>query len=193
VARRIAILGWGSLLWDGGDDFDSQHGPWHADGPLLRLEFSRISRSGNGRLTLVIDPHNGAPTPVAYCLSRRSAVEDAIEDLRRREKTTVANIGYICRAAGTCRYRDKESYDKVVAWADEKGFDAAVWTDLASNFEAITHQSFSVAAALAYLKGLREPEWRAAFEYLDRAPGFVRTPLRDAFRKCRADMLKDAR
>jgi hypothetical protein len=25
---RIALLGWGSLLWEGGPDFDRWHGPW---------------------------------------------------------------------------------------------------------------------------------------------------------------------
>jgi hypothetical protein len=49
---QIAILGWGSLLWEGGTDFDRHHGDWQFDGPTLRLEFSRISTSRLGALTL---------------------------------------------------------------------------------------------------------------------------------------------
>jgi len=40
---RIAILGSGSLPWEGGLDFDRWHGPWEYDGPILKLEFSRVS------------------------------------------------------------------------------------------------------------------------------------------------------
>lgn len=49
---RIAILGWGSLLWEGGQEFDTWHGPWQYDGPTLKLEFSRVSKKRLGALTL---------------------------------------------------------------------------------------------------------------------------------------------
>lgn len=39
----IALLGWGSLIWDHDPLFDAQHGDWQAGGPPLPLEFSRIS------------------------------------------------------------------------------------------------------------------------------------------------------
>jgi len=47
---RVAILGWGSLLWEGGSAFDKWHDDWRCDGPILNLEFSRVSASrlGNG-------------------------------------------------------------------------------------------------------------------------------------------------
>jgi len=41
---EIAILGWGSLLWDQCTEFDSQHDSWNYDGPELKIEFSRISK-----------------------------------------------------------------------------------------------------------------------------------------------------
>lgn len=82
VTRRmqpqIAILGWGSLLWEGGADFDRQHEDWQFDGPTLRLEFSRISTSRLGALTLVIDPQHGSPATIAWCLSKRERPDDAI-------------------------------------------------------------------------------------------------------------------
>jgi len=62
---RIAILGWGSLLWEGGQEFDYWHEPWKPDGPILKIEFSRVSVRRQGSLTLVIDPEHGIPTTVA--------------------------------------------------------------------------------------------------------------------------------
>ena len=82
MSKRIAILGWGSLLWDGDDHFDRWHDAWKYDGPSLRLEFSRVSSSRLGALTLVIDPQHGSETTVAWCLSKRKDADDAVADLR---------------------------------------------------------------------------------------------------------------
>lgn len=180
MAKKIAILGWGSLLWEGGQEFDRWHEPWQYDGPLLKLEFSRVSKTRLRALTLVIDPRNGTPTTVAYCLSKRLDPEDTICDLRCREGTTLSNIGYAFAAGRRSQYRDKESYAVISAWAKQKGFDAAIWTDLVSNFHEEAKQQFSAEAAIVHLKALA-PEGKAkAAEYVWRAPGFVRTPLRQA-------------
>lgn len=52
---RIAILGWGSLLWETDTDraeaFDKHREKWCDAGPHLRLEFSRISASRRNGLT----------------------------------------------------------------------------------------------------------------------------------------------
>jgi hypothetical protein len=57
---KIAILGWGSLLWDESDEgFNALHGQWRSDGPILKLEFSRKSMSRLNALTLIIDPVHG--------------------------------------------------------------------------------------------------------------------------------------
>jgi hypothetical protein len=50
VASRIAILGWGSLIWEVHPAFDVYHWEWLADGPTLKLEFSRKSTSRKGAL-----------------------------------------------------------------------------------------------------------------------------------------------
>ena len=45
---HIAILGWGSLLWDERLEFDDHHAPWELDGPNLEIEFSTARvRSSN--------------------------------------------------------------------------------------------------------------------------------------------------
>ncbi len=90
---HIAILGWGSLLWDKRPEFDEHHGFWALDGPNLKIEFSRISQTRSGALTLVIDPANGTSCRVAHTKSKRRNSEDAICGLRSREGTTRANMG----------------------------------------------------------------------------------------------------
>lgn len=56
TSPKIAILGWGSLLWDESDaEFDERHHEWKFDGPVLKLEFARKSSSRLNALTLVID------------------------------------------------------------------------------------------------------------------------------------------
>ena len=56
---KIAILGWGSLLWDRQAEFDKHHDDWQFDGPSLQLEFSRVSESRKDALTLVVDTNHG--------------------------------------------------------------------------------------------------------------------------------------
>ena len=184
MTERITLLGWGSLLWEGGSEFDAWHGPWQNDGPLLSIEFSRVSSSRHGALTLVIDSANGVPTTVAHCVSRRSNIAEAIEDLRRREGASVQNIGFV-RRSGEARFRDRQSRDTILSWAANRDMDGVVWTDLPSNFAEKLDQPFSVPAALTYVHAL-EPEGKAkALEYFRRAPPFVRTPLRDALANLR--------
>lgn len=93
--HQIAILGWGSLLWDEENNrhFDRLHGPWMLDGPDLQLEFSRKSQTRSGALTLVIDSKHGAASTVAYAISTRAEPQAAINDLRRREGTVSEKIG----------------------------------------------------------------------------------------------------
>jgi hypothetical protein len=176
---RIAILGWGSLLWDGGADFDQWHGPWEYDGPTLKLEFSRVSQSRLGSLTLVIDEDNGTPITVAWCLSMRKNVDDAACDLRLRERTTFENIGRVVVPHRTAESMSAAKADAPIpCWARHKNLDAVVWTALRSNFSDEVRQPFTVQAAVSHLKTLKPAGKAKAAEYVWRAPSFVKTPLR---------------
>ena len=177
--EKIAILGWGSLLWDERAEFDGWHEPWQDDGPSLKIEFSRISKFRLGALTLVIDPDNGCPTAVAYCLSRRSEIRQIIEDLRNREGQG-SSIGYF-HQNGPNQFRDEPTFEAIVAWAASKALNGVVWTDLRSNFAKETGKSFSVENALDYLVGLEGEAKAKAEQYLKLAPEFVQTPLRKAW------------
>jgi len=174
------LLGWGSLLWEGGNTFDDWHEPWQCDGPSLRIEFSRVSSSRGGALTLVIDPENGVLARVAWCLSRRQTINEVIEDLRKREKTNTQNIGRIT-ADGQAQCRDRELYQAIYTWAAEREMAGVVWTDLRSNFTTKWREPFSIETAMRYLKSLDGDSRIKAVEYFQRAPSFVQTPLRDAF------------
>jgi hypothetical protein len=180
-ATRIAILGWGSLLWDRDASFERQHGPWSYDGPDLKLEFSRISATRAGALTLVIDDDHGTLTTVAWCLSERSALDDAMCDLRCREGTTLGNIGQIIVSPGAEQGSSSTvSGRQIDAWARARGLDAVVWTALSSNFERKTKRPFTVEAAVSYIKDLDPAAKAKAAEYIWRAPRFVKTGLRSA-------------
>ena len=182
---HIAILGWGSLLWetetDRGREFDTHHKPWLSDGPRLRLEFSRISESRNRALTLVLDYKNGVPCQVKYAFSRRRTWEDTVCDLRCREGTTLANIGcYFPMTMGEQQWRNANTDAKksIHEWTRANGIDVVVWTALKSNFEALKQEEFSVDAAKRHVRSLDALGEAKAAEYFWRAPNSVVTPLR---------------
>jgi hypothetical protein len=180
----IAILGWGSLLWEGGREFNEQHGEWQYDGPTLRIEFSRVSSSRLGALTLVVDEQCGSPVKVAWCLSGRQTMEDAICDLRSREDTTVKNIGHVRLNAQHAPFADPPApQDLIIEWARQKNLDAVIWTALKSNFQKKTQRPFSVDAVVAYVKTLSPAGKAKAAEYVWRAPDFVQTPVRSALQQ----------
>ncbi len=177
---RIAIFGWGSLIWDRRDLPIT--GDWQRGGPVLPIEFSRIS--DNGRLTLVIDERHGADVPTRFALSPCTNLDSAIADLRTREGTSSGRIGYVNLVRNTereyARQQHPHACDAIKAWAQAQRLDAVVWTALPSNFEEVAHRPFSVEAAVLYLKALVEPAKSRALEYLQKAPPEVMTPVRTA-------------
>lgn len=179
---HIAILGWGSLLWDNRPDFDKQHGDWESDGPSLPLEFSRVSQTRGDALTLVLDEINGCACRVSHARSKRVSADDAIADLRCREGTTLSNIGFFFADESKSQSRSPQVLSQVREWASSKKIDFVVWTDLASNFsEKSKHkQAYSVSAAIAHLQSLSPAGKAAATEYVWRAPEFIKTSLRSA-------------
>jgi len=179
---KIAILGWGPLLWDQRAEFDEQHEDWQFDGPSLKLEFSRVSQTRNGALTLVLDTKNGRPCQVAYALSKRNNPDDAIYDLRCREGTTLRNIGFYFADNSRKQSREEEVLKGIQSWASERKIDVVIWTDLASNFQdkSKCKMPFSIEAALCHIQALDSEGKAKAAEYVWRAPRFIETPLREA-------------
>jgi hypothetical protein len=177
---RVAILGWGSLLWDSRPEFDDYHGDWIAEGPLLPLEFSRVSKSRRGALTLVVDPVHGTDCLTAYAEAVEDDVSLVVQRLAQREGCSEAKIGVAGRPM-SCRTRGQgAAVNRIQSWIEASQFDCVVWTDLASNFTTVTGVAFSAGSAISYLQSLDSDVVPAAMEYIQRAPRFVVTPFRSA-------------
>jgi hypothetical protein len=178
---RIGILAWGSLIWDRRAlDIAEAFKPC---GPHLAVEFCRVSR--DGRLTLVIDEAFGASCLTYSALSAFSDLDAAIENLRPREANQCANgVAFDELASGrqsdTAMQRHPQAVAAIKAWAKANGYDAAIWTALASNFREPDKaaERFSVEAAIRYLEALDAPKRAAALGYIRSAPPEVQTPVR---------------
>ncbi len=177
---RIAILGWGSLIWDP----RKLHlaGGWQEGGPILPIEFSRIS--DNGRLTLVIDEKHGADVPTRYALSSLSDLDLAITDLQKQESTPYRDrIGFAdllhARNCERAQVKHPSACERIRAWAGARQFDAVVWTAIGPRFREKTGEPFSVDAAVRYLGRLPEQTKALALDYIRNAPADVVTPVRE--------------
>jgi len=180
---KIAILGWGSLVWNPGnleiDETIGENG-WSNDGPKLPIEFARIS--GGDRLSLVISTSIGTPTQALYTISNFKHLDQAVCDLFRREKCTKQTcIGYFVKKNKDFRSRF-EIKEIIEEWLNrKKDIDAVIWTDLEENFKKKRTKSFSQKNVISYLKKiLKEGKAAAAEEYIRKAPAIVNTPIRKA-------------
>ncbi|WP_020046792.1 hypothetical protein [Rhizobium leguminosarum] len=179
---RIAVLGWGSLIWNPAKLKIRE--PFRQTGPILPIEFARIS--GNGRLTLVIDERHGERCETFYAISSFDNLDDARDNLRDREGMTHVNgVGFVDLPHDVVSERALERHPNAVPivreWAAQHDFDAVIWTALAPNFAEMQSVEFSVDAAMIYLKALPSEKFALAEDYIRKAPKTVRTPLRAAF------------
>jgi hypothetical protein len=182
---KSAVLAWGSLVWDPRELQTAA--PFTANGPLLPIEFCRVS--DDGRLTLAIDESFGALCKTYSAPSALENLDAARNDLRQREgMADVRAVGFVEPASGRQSDFASESHPQVVAtigaWAEAAGYDAAIWTALASNFNdwGKGGEPFSVSAALQYLETLEGEDpakFAQALAYIRKAPPEVETPVRD--------------
>lgn len=174
--KKIAIIGWGSLIWDPRDLKNRYTGNWQTGGPCLPIEFSRVSQ--DCRLTLVIDETNNETIPTRFVTSLRSNLHDAIADLRDREGTVCENIGFVDMQETKVPPVSFLQSDVIREWARCNEFNAVVWTALKPNFEKQTGAAFSVEEATQYIQNLPKSAKKVAMEYIEKAPTEVCTPLR---------------
>lgn len=180
VAGPIAVLGWGSLLWDLDGLAAQVEGAWALRaGPVLPMEFSRISPKRRLGLVVCLDPASGEPCPTHAIRSRRARLPEAVADLAARERASRDWIGW-AEAGGSGRGRMPEVVRAVAGWCARRGWAGAVWTDLEPNFAAVTGRRFAVAEGLGYLKALEAANLAEAHRYIRNAPSSTRTPLRRA-------------
>lgn len=184
---KIAVLAWGSLVWDPRDLMTAR--TFAANGPLLPVEFCRISE--DGRLTLAIDEDVGAVCTTYSAESAHDDLDRAIENLRAGEGTNARDVGFAelasGRESGVALERHPQVVATIAAWAASNGYDAAIWTALKSNFDewGKAGEPFSVTAAIRYLEKLEAEEARfaRALAYIRSAPPAVETPVRDEVAK----------
>jgi len=177
---KIAVLAWGSLYWDKRNL--KILGEWKKGGVSLPVEFARISK--DGRLTLVITEEHGTSIETYWAISEHSSLNDAIENLKDRENTNPIGIGYLdVKHQAMCSRLSRKLIKKISIWAESKGVDAVIWTDLKSNFKEKYREKFTIENAMSYLDSLTGKKKENAFEYIDKAPELTKTELRKTIEK----------
>ena len=174
LRMRIAYLGWGSLVWN--PQKLEICGSWKKDGPVLPIEFARISQ--DGRLTLTICP--GASE--VRTLWVQAAIEEsqkATNNLAERENTAEKNIGFLCTSNDRSRSRASESVlRRIQTWAQKKDLDYVVWSDLRPNLKYESPKD-----AITYLRSLKGITYHLAKEYICNTPQQIKTKHRAILEK----------
>ena len=170
---RIALLGWGSLIWNPRNL--KVIGPWHDDGPMLPIEFAR--QSSGQRVTLVI----AAGLPLQRTLWIKSAFNvllDAANNLKEREGTSDKWIAFWPGNA-----KGYVGIDDVMSrWCGTHGLDGVVWTALPPKWGNEEGVIPTPEQLVGYLTGLSKEEKERAMEYIVNAPKQIDTPLRREIR-----------
>jgi hypothetical protein len=180
---KIAVIGFGSLL------FNSKGlsiGKWAENGPLLPLEFSRISR--DGRLTIVIDVVNGRTNPTYFAISKHSDIDKVLKEFQKREhiKDELLNVqigvwdiknGLFNQ--GASKFPRDIVFDPIHAWAKENGVDAVVFSALARKFKQKLDIPFSNENAFTYLGTLEPQILKKATKYINETK--ISTNFKDYF------------
>jgi len=170
---RIGVIGWGSLIWDPRDL--AIEDDWHVDGPMLPIEFARVS--SRNRLTLVLV--DSVPLqPTLWALSRKSTLAEAIKNLAKREGTSDDNIG-----GWSSTDASSEPEHRVVSimatWARQRKLDGVFWTALGPKKPNGENGLATEDELIEYLRGLaKRGEEAAAREYIEKAPSQIKTHLR---------------
>ena len=167
---NIACVGWGSLIWD------RRNLPlrscWHRDGPLLPVEFARLS-SGH-RITLVLVAGT-RPVPTLWALLDISDLAAAREALRQREGKNVAlrEIGFWSASDRTLG----DIANVIGEWAQQHNLDGAVWTSLPPKWGDVKGVVPTPKQVLDFLR--QQGTGSEAERYIRKAPAQVRTPYRE--------------
>src|SRR6266403_2349507 len=176
--QMIACIGWGSLIWDVGNlDVDRN---WRTDGPVLPVEFAR--QSSNGRITLVL-VQGAVPVPALWSTFNTRDLARARESLRQREGVFRFRADDLIAHWGQGENPASEPDATIAAWAAEKDFDAAVWTNLPPKFDEIDGRVPTENEVIAYLRTLEGQVRTAAEEYVRRAPRQIATAYRRAIER----------
>ena len=171
------------MIWDL-EILESQVDPrWQrGKGPALPLEFSRVSPKRKKALALIVDRDHGTECATSLVVSKRKALDDAIQDLAARERAPLDRIGH-ASLAGRWQSTVSGLETHLEVWLRKSGFAAAVWTDLPGNFQAETGTPFTIRTAIEYLRTLEGASLLEAKRYIELAPEETMTALRKALHR----------
>lgn len=177
---KIAILGWGSLIWNPQNlNYNKELG-WNTEGPYLPIEFSRIS--SNGRLTLVIEK-NAEMLKTLFAISHYEKLDEALLDLAVREGCSKGKIGYCYKdkSGVICDPKDFKFQSDIEKWmVTNDDIDAVLWTNLSVKFYDTIGLKLTVENIINYLETLDENIKPLAEEYIRKAPKQIDTKMRRA-------------
>lgn len=174
--RRIACIGWGSLIGNPGCLVTL--GTWTNDGPQLPVEFAR--ESADGRITLVICP-TATRVPTHWILLNQPDIQAAKENLGFREYAK-ATPEWISKSIGFWDREEATQYgmesETIAAWGAAQGLDGVVWTNLPCGFKASRGTMPSGEEVLGHLLRLDTAAQGKAEAYVRNAPAEVDTAYR---------------
>ena len=175
---KIACLGWGSLIWDPRELNIKRK--WFEDGPVLPIEFLRVSK--DGRLTLVVDTDDkkSQQVRVLWALMNAKNKNEAIKFLRNREGTSTENIHFVEKENNDSNDKIKSEIQK---WLKEKNIDIAIWTGLSWNENCFEGERPNKNQVVEYLAELEGPERQYAEQYIRNTPKQIDTPYRRTIEK----------
>jgi hypothetical protein len=180
MPTRVAILGWGSLLWSPGALANRRQ--WRSDGPWLPIEFARTSNLNekNGRhpyLSLVVHPDVGL-VRTYWDMSTLDDLSTARLDLQNRESCDIQKIGCLPREGAA--WAGIEGLEgRIQDWLTLKKaeVDAVIWTNLGWKIPDVAR--FTAKDAVDWLRTLRQQgKSGAAEEYMRQAPPQIDTCVR---------------
>ncbi len=154
---RIAVLARGSLIrCPGGLTLASK---WHRDGPDLTLELSR--KSSGEHPTFVIDEKADAQ-PTFWALSSCYSLDEAREELRKREGIRENSVDRIHAIDETGMFVGDSPSSPAIApikkWVNDRDdIDAAIWTGRPVNWppeEEACFGPWNTGVAIAFLRCL---------------------------------------
>jgi len=173
-AAVIAVLGWGSLVWDPRTLPILRH--WYEDGPLVSVDFLR--KSQNGRTTLVLD-NSAEPVRSLWAIMDTDDPAQARADLREREGIPET---YEERHIGLWRSGGAAPPTTIIGlpeWAQAHNVKAVVWTALPPKFDDKEDGEIASADEIAaYLASLTGSMRDDAERYIRNAPPQIDTAIR---------------
>ncbi|WP_291275167.1 hypothetical protein [Flavobacterium sp.] len=173
-----AIIGWGSLIWNPQSlNYVTEIG-WLHQGPVLPLEFARISK--DGRLTLVIT-ENGTLNKTFFSFSSFHILRDAIGNLADREGCPESSIGYFDKKNNKFYPENFLFKNKIIDFAETFELEYVIWTNLSEKWylkKADEKTVIKPEQRVDYLNQLDDTTKQKAKDYICFTPQEIKTKYR---------------